>query len=148
MKKVSNMLGVVASHVDSALTHTRVTVVNQDRDLRYTSMLNPISGYGIEIIGKTMTEVHGAKLAAEIEAVRKLVLHDGQTRHQSITLNLDEPNVRKHYFDTTCHAVFDDENEIIGITCVSVDLTDIMEAKESLEKANGRLLEVLESALY
>jgi PAS domain S-box-containing protein len=146
LKQLNKYLHSTTDHLDSALSHTRVTVANQDLDLRYTSILNPVSGYGDEVIGKTMSEVHGPEQAARLEPLRRKVIKTGKMHHEMVKVKL-EGKAELQYFDTSIHPMLDSDGKVIGVSTVAVDVSDLMEARQSLREANERLLKVLDKAL-
>ena len=145
MKQLSQILEQTANQLDLALSQTRVTIVNLDRNLRYISVINPVDGFADpDIVGKSIMEVHGPKQAPIIERARRSVLETGQPHHDFIEVSVN--GVTK-YYDTTVHPILGEGNIVEGVTVVSVDLSDLVLARRRMAEANERLLNVLDNAL-
>src|SRR5271166_2971333 len=88
-----------------ALKHSPISVFNQDRDLRYTWMYNPvIQGPEPGHLGKTPRELYGPEEGERISEVRRRVLETGMPVRQEVQIT---DRGRKHYFDTTIEPVLD-----------------------------------------
>ena len=65
----------------AALRGSQVVVYTQDRDLRYTSISNPMAGRGVEdILGRTDDEILPPESAAAAAALKREVLTTGQPK--------------------------------------------------------------------
>jgi PAS fold len=79
---------------ETALRGSQVTVYTQDRDLRYTSISNPILGRAIEdILGHTDEEILPPDGGATIMGLKREVLTTGQPKRAEVALE-DGPGLR------------------------------------------------------
>ena len=115
---------------ETALRGSQVTVYTQDRELRYTSISNSMLGRSVEeILGCTDTEILPSDGAAAMMAVKREVLSTGEAKRAEIPLE-DVRGIRWH--DLHVEPLRNDANEIIGLTCASVDVTERKEGESHL----------------
>ena len=115
---------------ETALRGSQLTVYTQDRELRYTSISNSMLGRSVEdILGCTDTEILPPDGAAAIMAVKREVLSTGEAKRAEIPLE-DSRGIRWH--DLHVEPLRNDANEIIGLTCASVDVTERKEGEAHL----------------
>jgi len=115
---------------ETALRGSHVTVYTQDRDLRYTSISNSMLGRSAEeILGCTDTEILPRDAAAAMMAVKREVLSTGEAKRAEIPLE-DARGIRWH--DLHVEPLRNEANEIIGLTCASVDVTERKEGDAHL----------------
>src|SRR5262249_15991483 len=73
-----NLLRARFARYETALRGSQVTVFTQDRDLRYTSISNPMLGRTIEdILGRTDAEILASDGGAAMTAMKREVLASG-----------------------------------------------------------------------
>ena len=115
---------------ETALRGSQVTVYTQDRDLRYTSISNSILGRSAEaMLGCTDSEILAGDGAAAIMAVKREVLATGEAKRAEIPLE-DARGIRWH--DLHIEPLRNETNEIVGLTCASVDVTERKEGEAHL----------------
>jgi PAS domain S-box-containing protein len=115
---------------ETALRGSQVTVYTQDRDLRYTSISNPILGHAIEdILGHTDEELLPPDGGATIIALKREVLANGQAKRTEVALD-DGPGPRWH--DLHIEPLHDEAGDIVGLTCAAVDVTERKEGEAHL----------------
>src|SRR5262247_1550325 len=91
-----NLLRARFARYETALRGSQVTVYTQDRDLRYTSISNPMLGRSIEdILGRTDTEILPSDGSAALIAVKREVLASGEAKRTEVPLD-DTPGIRWH----------------------------------------------------
>lgn len=113
-----------------ALKNSHITVFNQDTDLRYTWVYNSIPGLSIEqVVGKLDCEIFGTEDAQRLTAIKSRVLTTGVgTRAEaSITISGE---VR--YYELTVEPLLGSMGEITGITCATMDITEIRAREQQL----------------
>jgi PAS domain S-box-containing protein len=105
---------------ESALAGTNITVVEQDRDLRYTWIHNPPAGYPAEnAIGSRPEDVL-PKRAAEVDLVAKgRVLETGLSEIIEVSMDLDGET---RWFEERLEPVLKDGG-IAGVVMVAIDIT-------------------------
>jgi PAS domain S-box-containing protein len=125
-----NLLRARFVRYETALRGSQVTVFTQDRDLRYTSISNPMLGRSIEdILGRTDAEILRGDSGAAIIAAKRQVLANGEPRRAEIPLE-DAPGIRWH--DLHIEPLRNEAGEVVGLTCASVDVTERKEGEAHL----------------
>jgi len=115
---------------ETALRGSQVTVYTQDRDLRYMSISNSMLGRSAEaMLGCTDSEILAGDGAAAIMAAKREVLATGEAKRAEIPLE-DARGIRWH--DLHIEPLRNETNEIIGLTCASVDVTERKEGEAHL----------------
>jgi PAS domain S-box-containing protein len=125
-----NLLRARFARYETALRGSHVTVYTQDRDLRYTSISNPMFGRPVEdIIGRTDEEVLPPDSGADIVALKREALASGQPKRAEFALT-DGPGARWH--DLHIEPLRDEAGGVVGLTCASVDVTERKEGEAHL----------------
>lgn len=115
---------------ETALRGSQVTVYTQDRDLRYMSISNSMLGRSAEdILGRTDSEILPDDGAAAVTAVKREVLATGEAKRAEIPLE-DASGIRWH--DLHIEPLRNEADEIIGLICASVDVTERKEGEAHL----------------
>jgi PAS domain S-box-containing protein len=115
---------------ETALRGSQVTVYTQDRDLRYMSISNAMLGRSAEaMLGCTDSEILAGDGAAATMAVKREVLATGEAKRVEIPLE-DARGIRWH--DLHIEPLRNEANEIIGLICASVDVTERKEGEAHL----------------
>lgn len=115
---------------ETALRGSKVTVYTQDRDLRYTSISNPMLGRSVEdILGRTDEEILPQNGGAVTIALKRDALADGHAKRAEVSLE-EGPGVRWH--DLHIEPLRSESGEIVGLTCASVDVTERKEGEAHL----------------
>ena len=115
---------------EMALRGSQVTVYTQDRDLRYMSISNSMLGRSAEdILGCTDTEILPSDSAAAMMAAKREVLATGEAKRAEIPLE-DARGIRWH--DLHIEPLRNEADEIIGLICASVDVTERKEGEAHL----------------
>jgi len=125
-----NLLRARFARYETALRGSQVTVYTQDRDLRYTSISNPMLGRTIEdILGRTDAEILSPEAGAAMIAVKRAVLASGEAKRAEVPLE-DTPGIRWH--DLHIEPLRNEAGEVVGLTCASVDVTERKEGEAHL----------------
>ncbi len=125
-----NLLRARFTRYEEALRSSRVTVCTQDRDLRYTSISNPMLGRTIEeILGRTDDDILPSDSSTGIIALKREALANGQPARKEITV---DSAAGARWYDLHIGPLRDDIGEIIGLTCVSIDVTERKEGEAQL----------------
>lgn len=127
-----------------ALKNSPIFVFNQDTDLRYTWIYNPITGWTIEeMLGKQDSEIMAQQDAQCLTAIKYHVLTTGLGTRQEVSINTP---LGTKYYDLTVEPLRNESQEIIGITCACIDISErkLAEAK-ILEQA--ALLDITTDAI-
>jgi len=125
-----NLLRARFARYETALRGSQVTVYTQDRDLRYTSISNPMLGRAIEdILGRTDAEILSPEAGAAMIAVKRAVLASGEAKRAEVPLE-DAPGIRWH--DLHIEPLRNEVGDVVGLTCASVDVTERKEGEAHL----------------
>jgi PAS domain S-box-containing protein len=126
-----NLLRARFARYETALRGSQVTVYTQDRDLRYTSISNPMLGRSVEeILGHTDAEILTlAGNSAAIIAAKREVLASGQAKRTEVPVE-DAPGIRWH--DLHIEPLRNEAGDVVGLTCASVDVTERKEGEAHL----------------
>jgi PAS domain S-box-containing protein len=133
LKQVEEDLRQSEERFRVALKNAPIVVFNQDTELRYTWIYNPLPGANVEdVVGKLDAELVTAEDAQRLTAIKRQVLTDGVGRRleESLTINGD---VR--YYDLTVEPMRDRCGEIVGIACVALDISDRKQAEKALRES-------------
>jgi PAS domain S-box-containing protein len=115
---------------ETALRGSQVTVYTQDRDLRYTSITNPILGRAVEdILGHADEEILPPDGGATIMALKREVLATGQPKRAEVALN-EASGLRWH--DLHIEPLHNEAGDIVGLTCAAIDVTERKESEAHL----------------
>jgi PAS domain S-box-containing protein len=125
-----NLLRARFARYETALRGSQVTVYTQDRDLRYTSISNPMLGRSIDdLLGRTDEEIFPADGGTAIIALKREALASGQSKRAEVVLE-DKSGLRWH--DLHIELLRNDAGDILGLTCASVDVTERKEGEAHL----------------
>jgi PAS domain S-box-containing protein len=115
---------------ETALRGSHVTVYTQDRDLRYTSISNPMLGRAVEeILGHTDEEILPSDGRAAVIAMKREALAGGESKRAEIAFE-DGPGLR--WNDLHIEPLRNEAGDIVGLTCASVDVTERKESEAHL----------------
>jgi len=125
-----NLLRARFARYETALRGSQVTVYTQDRDLRYTSISNPMLGRSVEqILGHTDAEILSPDGSATIISAKREVLANGEAKRTEVPIE-DAPGIRWH--DLHIEPLRNEAGEVVGLTCASVDVTERKEGEAHL----------------
>ncbi len=137
-KHLEDILEALNENYDNLLNMTGTMVYSQDKNLRYTSVANISHNLKSQnIIGKSDVDLFSKKDSTRLEEIKKEVLKSGKPDRKTLVLNITgEPR----FYDLMVRPVFADD-QIMGIACASIDITELSEATTALEemkkKKNG-----------
>ena len=140
-KEQQQALRVSEEALHVALKHSPITVYQQDRDLRYTWIYNPLIAFTPDgIIGKTDADFLSAEEAAHLTALKQRVLTSGESIQEEIQTN---SAAGRHTIALTVEPLRDSQKKIIGVTGAAIDVTE----RHQLEQYTRSVMEaVLEMA--
>ncbi len=125
-----------------ALQNSPTTIFNQDTELRYTWIYNPVLGLEIEnFLGKLDAELFTSEEVQRLTAIKRRVLETGVGMREETFIPIGE-EVR--YYDLTVEPLRNLSGEIVGITCVATDITRVKQAEDEIRRLN----EILERRAY
>jgi len=115
---------------ETALRGSLIAVYTQDRELRYTSITNPMYGRATDdILGRTDAEVLPEDSRATIIDMKLAALASGQAQRGEVSIN-DGPAL--HWHALHVEPMRNEAGDIVGLTCASVDVTERKESEAHL----------------
>jgi PAS domain S-box-containing protein len=125
-----NLLRARFARYESALRGSQVTVYTQDRELRYTSITNPMLGRAIDdILGRADEEILPPEGAAAVIDLKREALASGQPKRAEVAFE-EASGIRWH--DLHIEPLRNEAGDIVGLTCASVDITERKESEAHL----------------
>lgn len=128
-----------------ALKNSPIVVFNQDKELRYTWVYNTSPGFiNEEILGKRDLDLTAAADAQLIFDIKQRVLSTGIGIRKEVSITTAQ-GIR--YFDLTVEPLRNEAQEVIGVTCASIDISDRKLAEEKIRE-QAALLDVTTDAIF
>ncbi|MDH6055683.1 hybrid sensor histidine kinase/response regulator [Umezakia ovalisporum] len=105
-----------------ALKNSPIFVFNQDINLYYTWVYNPMSGWtSQQMLGKHDFDLIPQKDAERLTAIKHSVLTNGIGIREEVSITTPQGN---RYYDLTVEPLRNESQEIVGITCASIDISE------------------------
>lgn len=114
-----------------ALQGSKVTIFEQDLDLRYTFMANTPELMGGPPIGKTDPQLFG-ETGKDLENLKRNLVLDGSSWAGRIDIPSDGGEVS---FDVELEPRFSNHGEVIGLTGTAIDLSDLKQHEDAMRLA-------------
>jgi len=127
-----------------ALKNSPIFVFNQDTDLRYTWIYNPITGWTVEeMLGKQDYEIMSEQDAQCLTTIKYHVLTTGIGTRQEVSINTP---LGTKYYDLTVEPLRNESQEIIGITSACIDISERKLAEAKIRE-QAALLDITTDAI-
>ncbi|BBD61005.1 two-component hybrid sensor and regulator [Nostoc sp. HK-01] len=127
-----------------ALKNSPIFVFNQDRELRYTWVYNSISGWTTQdMLGKHDSELLPDEDAQNLTTIKNSVLTTGIGTRAEVALTTPQ-GVR--YYDLTVEPLQNESQDIVGITCASIDISENKQAEAKIRE-QAALLDITTDAI-
>jgi len=140
-RRMEEALRVSEERFRVALKESPVVVFNQDLELRYTWINEPVLGWASQdFLGRTDAEIVGGDEGARLMTIKRSVLRSGVGTRTETTVTFQGET---HHFDLTVEPLRDTVGEILGVTCAATDVTALKQAAAERQ----RLIEELQAAL-
>ncbi len=111
-----------------AINNSNITVSNQDKELKYTWYYNPHLGISVDdIIGKKDEDIYTVNDAEKITKLKQKVFETGESIYTIVQLII---NGKRTHNQLSIEPVFDEEENVVGISTMSADVTDLENAKQ------------------
>lgn len=144
LKKLRDILDRTAKSLES-FTHPRVSIAWQDLDLVFQRVYNPSADLTMDIVGRRVEDfIEDKSRARELSALKRQIIETGEPYQEVTTVVLGG---KKHIFDMSIEPTYDERGKMDGLITITIDVTDLEEAKERLGEANRRLVKLLDEAL-
>lgn len=125
-----NLLRARFARYETALRGSHVAVYTQDRDLRYTSISNPLLGRSIDdILGRTDHEVLPPDIRPHVVGLKQDAIASGESRRTEIAI---ESGHGVRWLDLHVEPLRNDAGDIVGLAGASVDMTARKESEAHL----------------
>jgi PAS domain S-box-containing protein len=132
-RRLSEELKTTVQRYELALRESKVTVFTQDRDLRYTSISNPLAGRAVEdIVGRT-DDIFADPGRDAVIALKRQSLAVGSPQNGEVRMQLN--GGAPQWFDFHIEPLRDVTGRIVGLTGTAFDVT-----KRKEDEAHLRLL--------
>jgi PAS domain S-box-containing protein len=123
-------LAEVKARFETAIRGSNVTVFTQDRDLRYTSISNPLLGREVaEIVGQTDAEILPPENRSAVVALKQAVLDRGVPQDGEVAIHT---STGARWYDLHIEPVRGESGAVVGLTCAAVDITERKEGEAHL----------------
>lgn len=130
--------------MELALTAADVTAFFQDRELRYTWIFNPPSALPVSaVLGRTDAELLPAAEAGPLEAAKRRVLDRGESIREEVAITQGD---RKQHFLLHARPLRDPGGTIVGLTGLSMNITERKVAADLLRRREERYRTLFEHA--
>jgi PAS domain S-box-containing protein len=125
-----NLLRARFARYETALRGSQVTVYTQDRNLRYTSLSNPMFGRSIDdILGRSDEEILPPDGGSAAIALKREALASGQPKRMEVAI---ESGAGPRFHDLHIEPLRNEAGDIVGITCAAIDVTERKESEAHL----------------
>jgi PAS domain S-box-containing protein len=127
---LTEQLSSAVQRYETALRGSNVTVYTQDRDLRYTSISNPLFGLPVsDIVGRTDEEIFPAEGRDAMIALKRDALDSGESKDSEVRI---KDGARWRWHDLHLEPLRDGSGDIVGLSCATVDITERKEGEAHL----------------
>ncbi|MCC5644143.1 response regulator [Nostoc sp. CHAB 5824] len=122
-----------------ALKNSPIFVYNQDTELRYTWVYNPSYGLTIEeILGKQDLDIIPVEDAQCLTRIKRGVLTTGIGTREEVSITIKDTT---RYYDLTVEPLRNELQEVVGVTCASIDISERQAALRERKLAEEKIRE-------
>jgi PAS domain S-box-containing protein len=122
-----------------ALKNSPIFVYNQDCELRYTWVYNPPSKLTVEgILGKQDLDIMPVEDAQRLTTIKRGVLTTGIGTREEVSITIKDTT---RYYDLTVEPLRNESQEIVGVTCASIDISERQAALRDRKLAEEKIRE-------
>jgi PAS domain S-box-containing protein len=141
-KQTEQALRVAEERLRVALQNAPIIVFNQDHELKYTWIYNPVLYELHEMLGKHDRDYLPPEDSEPLTAIKQRVLDTGIGAREEIKITRDGRNC---YYDLTVEPLRDSNDTVIGITCAAIDISELKQTEINLRESEARFRGVVES---
>ncbi|MBD2516098.1 response regulator [Nostoc sp. FACHB-973] len=122
-----------------ALKNSPIFVYNQDQELRYTWVYNPSYELTVEqMLGKKDLDIIPVEDAQRLTNIKLRVLNSGIGTREEVSITTKEIT---RYYDLTVEPLRNESQEVVGVTCASIDITERQAALREHKLAQEKIKE-------
>ncbi|MEH1975862.1 MAG: response regulator [Nostoc sp.] len=138
-QRADDALGHSEERFRVALKNSPIFVYNQDRELRYTWVYNPPDGVTVEeILGKQDLDIIPVEDAQRLIAIKCRVLTTGLGTREEVSITIKNTT---RYYDLTVEPLRNESQEVVGVTCASIDISERQAALRDRKLAEEKIRE-------
>jgi PAS domain S-box-containing protein len=135
LKQESEQRRIIEERFETALSVNQIVVFKMDRNLRYSWVYNNQIGLrDNDTVGKTPDAFFDAESARRLSTFFRLVLTSGQAQRTELALRARHSTVERH-FVSSARPLFNANQEVIGLTGASIEITSVVRQREELGMA-------------
>ncbi|MCA1995070.1 MAG: PAS domain S-box protein, partial [Coleofasciculus sp. S288] len=142
-KQIEEALRQSEERLRVALQNAPITVFNQDCELKYTWIYNPVLYNLHEMLGKHDRDYLPPEDAEPLTAIKQRVLETGIGVRQEIKITRNETS---YYYDLTVEPLRDNSSAIVGITCAAIDVSELKRTEFDLRESEARFRAIVNQA--
>ncbi|MEH2327907.1 hybrid sensor histidine kinase/response regulator [Nostoc sp.] len=122
-----------------ALKNSPIFVYNQDRELRYSWVYNPPYELTVEeMLGKQDLDLIPVEDAQRLITIKRGVLTTGIGTREEVSITIKDTT---RYYDLTVEPLRNETQEIVGVTCASIDISERQAALRDRKLAEEKIRE-------
>ncbi|MEH2397684.1 hybrid sensor histidine kinase/response regulator [Nostoc sp.] len=122
-----------------ALKNSPIFVYNQDMELRYTWVYNPSDGLTVEeMLGKQDLDIIPVEDAQRLITIKREVLTTGIGTREEVSITIKDTT---RYYDLTVEPLRNESQEVVGVTCASIDISERQAALRDRKLAEEKIRE-------
>ena len=122
-----------------ALKNSPIFVYNQDMELRYTWVYNPSDGLTVEeMLGKQDLDIIPVEDAQHLITIKRGVLTTGIGTREEVSITIKDTT---RYYDLTVEPLRNESQEVVGVTCASIDISERQAALRDRKLAEEKIRE-------
>ncbi|MEH2379832.1 MAG: response regulator [Nostoc sp.] len=122
-----------------ALKNSPIFVYNQDWELQYTWVYNPSDGLMVEeMLGKKDLDIIPVEDAERLTIIKRGVLTTGIGTREEVSIRIKDTT---RYYDLTVEPLRNESQEVVGVTCASIDISEQQAALRERKLAQEKIRE-------
>jgi PAS domain S-box-containing protein len=121
-QRLADELRTALRRYEIALRGSHVTLFTQDRDLRFTSISNPLFGREVDdIVGRADADILPAESRAQFGALAREAIASGRAQGGEVSVKEAD---KTRWYDLHVEPLPGENGEVAGVTCALFDITD------------------------
>ncbi|PKU21736.1 hypothetical protein CWS72_25175 [Telmatospirillum siberiense] len=135
LREESARRNLIEERFETALSVNQIVVFKLDRELRYSWVYNNQIGMkDYNVVGETPEHLFEPDSARRLMTFFRSVLASGQAQRTELALRPRQETEERH-FVSSARPIFNDQQEIIGLTGASIEITSVVRQREELARA-------------